>query len=232
MERTMKIREGVSLLELLAALTLGGIVTAVLGGALVAQLRLARLSAERVAAAEAIRTVTAVLQGELRRATAVDVRAAGSDSLAVRSFRGIGRICDAGSDWLHILYRGDRLPDARKDSLLLLDGSGNARTVPLSEVRYQAAACPPVSGETPLLLRVSATAAQRGVALPFESGTYYLSARALRYRLGAEGRQPLTAELFDMRATRFGAAPHGVRLHLHAPGGVPVTGVAAWLRLP
>ena len=34
-----------------------------------------------------------------------------------------------------------------------------------------------------------------GAALVFESGTYYLSQRALRYRIGAEGRQPLTDEL-------------------------------------
>ena len=34
-----------------------------------------------------------------------------------------------------------------------------------------------------------------GAALVFESGTYYLSQRALRYRAGAEGRQPLTEEV-------------------------------------
>jgi hypothetical protein len=28
----------------------------------------------------------------------------------------------------------------------------------------------------------------------FESGTYYLSQRALRYRIGGEGRQPITEE--------------------------------------
>jgi hypothetical protein len=41
------------------------------------------------------------------------------------------------------------------------------------------------------------------VLVLFESGTYYLSDGALRYRLGREGRQPLTAEWLDDRRSRF-----------------------------
>jgi hypothetical protein len=41
------------------------------------------------------------------------------------------------------------------------------------------------------------------VLLLFESGAYYLTAGALRYRLGAEGRQPVTTELFLPPFTRF-----------------------------
>jgi type II secretory pathway component PulJ len=221
-------RDGATLLELLAALTIGGLLAGVLGGALVAQLRLGRFVAHRTAAADAVRTAGAVLQGELRRTAAPDIRALSRDSLSIRAFRGVGRVCQTGHDRLTVLYRGDRLPDARKDSLLLLDGSGAERALLLLEVRHNNAACRPLDGETPLLLRVppaSMTSAS-GVVLTFESGTYYLSSRAMRYRLGAEGRQPLTAELFDMRATGLFPAPHGVRMNLLTTDGANVSAVA------
>jgi hypothetical protein len=43
------------------------------------------------------------------------------------------------------------------------------------------------------------------VVLIFESGTYYLRDRALRYRIGSEGRQPITDERF---ASGRGAVMH------------------------
>jgi hypothetical protein len=55
----------------------------------------------------------------------------------------------------------------------------------------------------------------RGVLLLFESGNYYLSSRALRYRIGAAGRQPLTPDLFDLNATHFARrAPNALEYYL------------------
>jgi prepilin-type N-terminal cleavage/methylation domain-containing protein len=205
-------RPGVSLLELLAAMTLGAILAAVLGGALVAQLRLARHTADRALSADALRTAGAVLSSEIRRATPADVRATASDSLALRAFRGLARPCRSEHDQLFVRYRGDRLPDPRKDSLLIVTGSGGDRAFAILDVRRQASVCPDSAGEAGLRLRLSAPPPP-GLGLVFESGSYYVSARAVRYRLGAEGRQPLTAEAF-VPGSGFTSGHHGIGIDL------------------
>jgi prepilin-type N-terminal cleavage/methylation domain-containing protein len=217
-------RSGVSLLELLAAMTLGALLATVLGGALVAQLRLGRFAAERAASADALRTATAILGGEIRRTTAADVRAIAADSVALRAFRGVARLCSSDFERITVLYRGDRLPDSRKDSLLMIDGSRREHRVAILDVRHHTVGCAAAPGEVGLLLRLS-QAVPPGVGLAFESGSYYVSSRAVRYRLGAEGRQPLTAELF-VAGSGFAPGPAGVRFALQTLRGDAASGTA------
>jgi hypothetical protein len=197
------LRPGATLAELTAALTLAALVGTLICGMLLSQLRLARNVAERASSADAIRVTLAVLDGELRRATAGDVRAVAADSIAVRSFRGTALVCGVETDALTVRYRGDRLPDARKDSVLLVS-AGSEQVHAITDVRpVTAGDCLAGQGEVVLRLRLTGSVPNPAIALVFESGNYYLTARALRYRLGAEGRQPITPELFVHPATRF-----------------------------
>lgn len=204
-------RRGSTLAELLAALTLTLLLGAVLLGLLLAQLALARATARRAVSAEATRTAVHVLTGEVQRARPEDVRALGSDSLALRSFRGMGIICAVVPGSVLVRYRGDRLPDARKDSVLLLPSNHAAA---LLDSRTTTADCPLRSGEALLEWRLAGADTTTAVGLVFESGTYFIAARALRYRLGGEGRQPLTPELFLHPQSRFGSGTGAVRFDL------------------
>jgi hypothetical protein len=224
-------RHGASLSELLAVMTLTGLTATLAGGICLAQLRLARNVAERAANADAVRVALTVLDGEARRITPADVRAAAADSVAMRSFRGIGVGCHVDAENIFVRYRGDRLPDSRKDSVLVTRGDGADQVRALLDVSGATAAdCAARSGEVLLRLRLSGPVRDPAVFVVFESGSYYVTGRALRYRLGAEGRQPLTAELLLHPATRFGpindrgipirlATRRGDTVHAEAPLG-------------
>lgn len=215
-------RRGFSLAELVAALALTGLLAALLCGLLLTQLRLARHVATRAQEADAVRTARTVLDGEARRMTAADVRSVSTDSLALRAFRGAAVPCGSDGTALLARYRGDRLPDPGKDSLLVIT-AGAATAVPLADARAAAGPCILRPGEQLLALR-AAVPADAAVLLVFESGSYFLAARALRYRLGAEGRQPLTAEAFLHPGTRFDGVNAGsLRFSLHAGGSVVPT---------
>jgi hypothetical protein len=226
--RALRSRPGATLTELLAGLTLGGLAATLVCGILVAQLRLARTVAERAAMSDATRIALAVVGGEAARLTGRDIRAASADSLALRSFRGSGVICRSEDDRAEVRYRGERLPDPRKDSVLVVHGVAAEPALGLLDSRGAAAGtCTPLTGETLLALRLSGPVPEHGLLIVFESGSYYISGRAVRYRLGAEGRQPLTAELFAHPASRFGApGPAGIPLHLRTARGDTVSALA------
>jgi hypothetical protein len=199
----MKLRRGFSVTELLVALVLTTLLVAVLIGVLVAQTRLGSVIAQRSSGNDAVRSASFILSGEVRRTTPYDLRALTSDSLALRAFRGAGIICAVNATEIRVRYRGDRLPNADKDSALIIHGDsvGVLRVV---ESRTVTGTCTPAAGETLVAMRFGAiNLPPDGVVLIFESGSYYLSTRALRYRIGAEGRQPLTAELFKDATTQF-----------------------------
>jgi prepilin-type N-terminal cleavage/methylation domain-containing protein len=187
---------GYTLAELLVALTLLAALATVLFGALIAHVRLARQLAHRVVEADAVRTASTVIGGELRRASPLDLRAVASDSLALRAFRGIGTVCGATSDAIVLHYRGDREPAPAKDSVLWI-GSGVLVAARLAAVQpFGAANCTGVADGEVQLWRTEPAVPAQGVLLVYESGTYYLTGGALRYRIGEAGRQPLTPELF------------------------------------
>jgi len=172
-----------------------------------------------VTEADAVRTAATVLGGELRRVDPADLRAIGPDSLALRAFRGIGAVCGSDADGATIVhFRGDRAPEPTKDSVLWIRSGAPPATVAL--VAVQPVAGPgcagPAAGELQLW-RTRPPLGERGVLLLFESGTYYLLGGALRYRIGAAGRQPLTAELFVHPPTGFASRGPGAVEYRLAP---------------
>jgi hypothetical protein len=121
----------------------------------------------------------------------------GTDSAALRAFRGIAIVCAADSVSADVRYRGLRSPDITKDSLVVLEGAGAERALPLTGTGA-ATVCSPRPGESALALRPGAGLVSGDVILVFERGDYHLTGGSLRYRRGAGGRQPLTADvLFD-----------------------------------
>jgi len=199
----MTTRPGFSLAELIVTLTATTLIVAVLVGVLVAQLRLGNAIALRSGGNDAMRSAVAVLTGEVRRGTLTDVRALSADSLSLRAFRGTGIICAAGAAGILVRYRGDRLPNADKDSALVVRGD-SSRVFRVVEAHSVSGGCSAEGEESIVAMQISSTAVPRdGVVLIFESGSYYLTTRALRYRIGAEGRQPLTAEFFNDAVTQF-----------------------------
>jgi hypothetical protein len=195
-------RAGTSLVEVLAVMTLTGLLLTLVVGVCRAQLRLVRATAERAVRSDAVRTAGVVLAGEARRMTRADVRALSDDSIAVRAFRGTGIPCGAWAGGIVVRYAGDRLPDPAKDSVLVI-GTALTSALVLLDSRPATASCPALAGENVLQWRLSGSAPAASVILVFESGSYHLTDRALRYRIGAAGRQPLTAEALHDAGSRF-----------------------------
>lgn len=215
---TARAPSGSSLVEAVAVMTLTSIVMAVIAGICVAQMRLARAAAGQAAAAEAVRTTAAVLSGEARRMTAADVSASSMDSLALRVFRGSGLPCGTTPDGVLVRYTGDRLPDPAKDSVLIV-GAATEAALMLFDAAAAPGLCAALPGELVLELETSGSVPHPAVLLVFESGSYHLSARALRYRIGAGGRQPLTAQALSHPFSRFsGVTAEGIRFQLEVDG--------------
>ncbi|MEX2282866.1 MAG: hypothetical protein WEE89_10335 [Gemmatimonadota bacterium] len=193
---------GYSLVELLTALTLAGLLGCAAAALLQAQAALSRSAAHQTEAADALRTSAHVLTMETRWSDGVkDVRASAPDSLALRAFRASAVILRIEPDGrLFTRLQALRAPDPTKDSVLVLMEFGREETAQLTEATASHLPC---GQGACYLLRISQPVQPGSVLLIFESGTYYLTTRALRYRLGAEGRQPITAELLDDRLTFF-----------------------------
>jgi hypothetical protein len=210
---------GASLLELVVAISLTAVLAATVGGLLVTQLRVVARVAEQVRTAETVRIAIGVLQGELRRVAPGDVRAVSADSLALRAFRGYGIPCARVGGSLHVRYRGDRLPDADKDSALLVTaaGAGALRLLAAGTAAHEQ--CAAGAGERVLQLQFADVPDDIALVLIYESGSYHIASRALRYRLGGAGRQPLTAELL-LSGSGFQTADPDVRLRLVTVRGV------------
>jgi hypothetical protein len=201
------------------ALMLAGLLGSAAAALLQGQSALSRSAAHQAATAEALRTSAHLLAMETRWSDGMrDVRASAPDSLALRAFRASAVVLRIEPDGrlfarLHAL----RAPDPNKDSVLVLLEHGREESAQLVEATPSPLPC---GSGTCFLLRISRPAQPASVLLVFESGTYYLTTRALRYRLGAEGRQPITAELFDDGQTYFDLAlSKGAWLSIRAPAG-------------
>ena len=225
-------RAGYTLVELLFGLLLGSLISTTALKLLQSQSALARITAERGQRAEALRTATQVLTAETRPLMIdPDVRAFARDSLALRAFRGSGSVCALDRDRAYVRYRGARAPDAAKDSLILLrDTSFEAVAALLTA--FPAAGCSAAPGESIYAL-ASNPPLQLGDAIAlFESGSYYLANGALRYRLGREGRQPVTTELFENSRTRFSIAAADLHALLTLRASSTTSQAALRVRLP
>ena len=198
----IRARAGVALLEILVAATLASLVMASAALLLHAQGRIAQQILERSERSDAARSTLLTLAEEWRAVVpAVDIYAAAAESVATRIFRGAAVVCGHAPNKILIRYRGLRLPDPAKDSALQLAAE--------SAVAFHTVAadsgCPRAPGEQVLAIDSVAGASRGSMWLLFESGGYHLSAHALRYRRGAESRQPITNQLFDDRGSAFAA---------------------------
>lgn len=202
-------RPGVSLAECLVALALGSLVCACIAGVVATQCRLLQAMSAQSADAEAMRVVQGVLDADTRALAAADIRRAAGDSLATRLFRGIGVPCARiGADLL-VRYRGFRSPAPGKDSLVLVLPGGDAAT---SIAEAELGACAGQAHDDEDVVRLKSVLDEPALVLLFESGTYYVRDRAFRYRLGAEGRQPITDERFTTTRQTIGLDPGGAML--------------------
>jgi hypothetical protein len=210
------------------ALMLAGLLAAAAAALLQTQAALSRNTTHHAQAAELMRTTAHVLTAETRWSNAnLDLRAAGVDSIALRAFRASGVVVRVQSDGsLLVRLNALRAPDATKDSVLVLTDYGRELRAQLINALATTLPCGP--GDC-YLLQITATAAAGDVLLIFESGNYYLTTRALRYRLGAEGRQPLTTDLLDDPLTFFDLFSSSAWLSTRAAAG-PV--VRMRVRLP
>ncbi len=208
---------GVTLLELLVVLVLGGIL---MGSALSLLSTVASGVAkgmERWDRLEATRTVWVTLERELRPGLeGRDWRVGPDGTLSLRAFRGFARICGPPGEpgRYPVAWRGERLPVPDRDSLLVLGRDGGWRSAALSVWSEGEVGCAPTGGEregwmawvgagseTPVLVRL------------FERGSYSVHAGAFRYQRGAAGRQPLTPEVFG-QGSRIHRGPEAVEAEL------------------
>ncbi|HUF68312.1 MAG TPA: hypothetical protein VMM79_06625 [Longimicrobiales bacterium] len=190
-------RPGFSAIEAVVALAVGGMLVAGLAATVIAVSRLERDAADRAEMLAARAHAGTVIVHELRTLDGRrDGFAIGGDSAALRAFRGLAIVCSADSVSADVRYRGLRAPDAAKDSLLVLAGGGPERALPLTGSGSASPSCVARPGESALALRPGSGLQSGDIVLVFERGSYHLTGGALRYRRGASGRQPLTADVF------------------------------------
>jgi hypothetical protein len=140
-----------------------------------------------------------VLRDELRRGVPGRDWAVFGDSLPLRAFRGVGKVCanDSAAARLTVSYRGSRAPDTTKDSVLLLSSDGTSSVRALVGTGAAAASCPGpgVAARASWTLDHGAPIGTVAARV-FERGSYHIASSALRYRRGSSGRQPLTPEVW------------------------------------
>lgn len=210
----MSIRRGYGLVELLVTLAVSALVATALGSALFYQLRMARLVTARVAVVSATRLALHVLRTDLRLAAPdSDVHGFGRESIAARLPRASGAVCGTAPGQIWIRATGMREPDVRKDSILIISARGEQVGAILT-ASQDPGTCAPVPGTTVYRLTTTTAAITAGAALVFESGTYYLRENAFRFRIGAEGRQPLTEEVFQDAGSGFALAGDSAHANL------------------
>lgn len=192
--------DGATLVETLVALLLGLLVLQA-GMTAVGRTRLAHArTMERSDALSAVRLTGVLLRAETSAGREGEDWVLDGGSLALRAYRGTGLVCGEYEvpGVLVVSYGGYRRPDPTKDSVEVVYADGARAVVELTGITTGPPNCwsAPIEGSLALELRVPAPPG--GVlARVFERGAYSLSGRALRYRRGAGGRQPLTPEILE-----------------------------------
>lgn len=223
--RWRRIRTGFTLVELLLVMVVLTMIVAGAAATFVSGSKLGREAADRAEMLAARSISGAILSWEMRSADGGrDGFVAAVDSMEQRIFRGRAIVCSADSTRADVRYAGLRSPDPAKDSLLVLAGPGAERAVALTSAFAGGSTCLPAPGEQPFVLQPGAGLTAGDIALVFERGSYHLTAGALRYRRGAGGRQPFTADVFFDDSTDLSVA-------IHAPPATPPETAAVQLRL-
>lgn len=223
-------RSGFTMVEMIVALTLTGLFAAALLGAIAPAERAARWHARQVVRGEAVRTTVAILTAELRYVSPVtDIHGIGADTIAMRVFRGTGVVCAVAAAGPIVRYTGLRRPEPAKDSALVIHGDGSASAARVAAVTRVASECATRGDEDLIRVELDPPPTAPAVILVFESGSYHLADRALRYRQGDSGRQPLTAEAFAGRGNRFETVGGSISSRAAGGGSVPsgATGMRA-----
>ena len=195
--RNADARRGTSTVEVLVSIVLTTILVHLSWSVLVAARKTADRLIQRSEAIDAERLGWHVLSSELRAGIpARDWRVEGGKVIPLRAFRGLAEVCPSisAADGALVRYRGMRLPDPVKDSLLVLSASGRWLALELSSRSASLTTCPDWPGEP--VERWGWEPELDGVLLArlFERGSYHIEDKAIRYRVGDAGRQPLTAE--------------------------------------
>lgn len=209
-------RRGTSTVEALVCLLLTALLAQMSWSLLLAARRTTSRLIDRSEALETERVGWHVLSHELRAGLGErDWSVASARVLPLRAYRGLAELCGAHavSDGGVVRYQGMRLPEPAKDSLLLLTSAGEWRAVKLLSRVPTTTSCPAWPGAE--LERWSWEPRVDDVLLArvFERGSYHLEDRALRYRLGDGGRQPLTVERLEA-GSAFASSPSGIELRL------------------
>jgi len=208
-------RPGAALLELVTASLLLGIVCVLAAALMHAEATIIRNTSEHTAIDEALRTTRTIMTSELRSLRTNDIHAIARDSVRMRVFRGWGIVCATSDERVTLRYSGLRQPDATKDSLLVF---GEDRIGTFRHSDLPGDGCAAQAGEELLALAPSMPVGRGQIVMIFETGSYLLALHALRYRRGAEGRQPLTDELLDETRSRFvmDSNGRGIRLTIRS----------------
>lgn len=192
--------DGATLVETLVALLLGLLVLQA-GMTAVGRTRLAHArTMERADALSAVRLTGALLRVETEAGRAGEDWVVDGGSLTLRAYRGTGLVCGEyeAPGVLVVSYGGYRRPDPTKDSVEVVYGDGARAVAELTALTPGAPTCWGAPLEGSLALELGVPVPSGGVlARVFEHGAYSLSDRALRYRRGAGGRQPLTPEILE-----------------------------------
>ncbi len=184
--------KGFSAVEALVALLLLGLVLQ--GGWSV--LGTFRASAEGVAARaqglESVRTTAWILSREMEGGRpGEDWWTEGGDSLSLRSFRGSALpVVWRGETEVEVCFRGIRIPDPTRDSLLLLGPEGTWTPAPLLARQAGHISCR--EGEGGEVWTLPEGQVTWILARVFRCGSYHFSSGAFRYRGSRGGRRPLT----------------------------------------
>lgn len=231
-------RAGLSAVELVVALVL---LAGLVGGSwrvFASQRRAAEELRARTEVLDADRAVRVILAAELAAGVpGRDWWLRQADVVELRAFRGWAARCagaDRGIDEIVVAYRGMRLPDPEKDSVLALLPDGRWSVAALVGRTGLAPECP---GTTELPAPDARIEAWRlDPPLPdaillrtFERGSYHLEDGSLRYRRGAAGRQPLTPPVLDPLVSGLGAGPGDTSVVLTVAGAAGRGG--EWTRI-
>lgn len=131
---TSRMRQGFTLIEMLIAIVLLGLVTATLYGVMRSSQIISRTQAQQALMAGNMRTGEMLVPYELRQinispAGVSDIVAMGPDSITYRAMRGTGVACSITASEVRILtstWYGYRVPVAARDTLLLfMEGDPN-----------------------------------------------------------------------------------------------------------
>lgn len=200
-------RRGITVVEVLVALLTTALVLQLSLRALADARRIGTSVLSQVDGVEAVRTTRALLRRELRVGLpGRDWTAFSPDSIRLRAFRGVGRVCPGNHATAELLvdWRGVRRPDAQKDSVLFLVADGSWHTSDLVAVRASNRPCEADQAARVDAWTLSTLPPERVVLVRvYESGSYHIADRALRYRPGMAGRQPLTGEVLATPQSGF-----------------------------